>query len=169
MQQCKSEAKNWCAPVFCEKDIQSVDPLCQCETKKIMETAEMQCCLEFCILLLLYQVTFCSSWCFNRLFLYESNTICASSYRLYFYSMMHTWKSRYKNDFAFHQCRSKRGQTTAGIGSRHRCAGFSWLDGIQNSHVCHSLFKHLVNMYQIVQFTIHPENWEVWHCLEFTV
>jgi len=45
--------------------------------------------------------------------------------------------------------------TTAGIDSRHICAGFSWLDGIHNSHVCHSLFKHLVNMNQIVQFTIH--------------
>ena len=33
----------------------------------------------------------------------------------------HTWRCLYKNDFAFHQCRSKRCQTIAGIRSRHRC------------------------------------------------
>ena len=33
----------------------------------------------------------------------------------------HTWRCLYKNDFAFHQFRSKRCQTIAGIRSRQRC------------------------------------------------
>ena len=148
----QSEAKNWCAPVFYEKDIQSVVPLWQCETKN--------CGNGWNAALPLYFVAFVPSYLLFLVmfliecFLYESNTTCASSCRSYFYSMMYTGKRRYENDYAFHQCRSKIHLLVLAQGTEW-CAGFSWLDGIHNSHVCYSVFKHQVNMYQIVLFTLH--------------
>ena len=105
----QSEAKNWCAPLFCEKITQSVDPLWQCETKNcgngwnaVLSQTQILYFVAFVPSYLLFLGMF-----LIECFLYESNTTCTSSYRSYFYSVMYTGKSRYENDFAFHQCRSK--------------------------------------------------------------
>ena len=169
----KSEAKNWCAPVFCESVSWSFVKVCVNIRHKFFlgDGWNVSVVVNFVFVVVVATSSLLSLVMFLLIVLC-TNKIQHSLYLVIslvfpLYDTVTHMKKPIQKWFCIPSVAVKVKPNICWYLLMTQMCWFCWLDGIPNSHVGHSLFKHLVYMYQFVQFTIHWEKWKVLHCLDF--